>query len=77
MPIKSYYYSFLEVNRYIAVRSPPGLIKQGNETRWYSNATIQLLYFNIINKQFIQNIDLYTMMNSLEERKIPIITKIS
>ena len=43
MPIKSYNTSFTEESRYIAVKSPPGFINQQNETRFYFNATIQLL----------------------------------
>ena len=67
MPIESYCSSFPEESIYITVRSPPGFIHQENEPGWYFNATIQLLYSNVLVIILILNIDCYTMMNSLDK----------
>ena len=63
----SYHSSFPEDCRYTAVRSLPGFINQENETRYYFNATIKLLYCNVIFRQLILNIDWYTMIISLDK----------
>ena len=67
MPMESYNYSFPEESRYIAVISPPGLINQENETIFYFNATIQLLYSNILFRKLILNIYCYSMINSMDK----------
>ena len=48
MPIESWDSSFPEESGYITDRSPPDFVNQENETRCYSNATIQMLCFNVI-----------------------------
>ena len=79
MPSESLNYLFREESWYITVRSPPGFINQENETRFYFNATIQLLYCNFIFIQLILNIYCYTMMIILDKKanNLSIITKIS
>ena len=62
MPRESFNYSFTEESLYITVLSPLGFITIENETRCYLNATIQLLYYNVLFRQLIINIDCYTMM---------------
>ena len=57
IPSESLYYSLLEESVFITVWSPPGFINRENWTRYYLNATIQLLYFNVLFRQFILNID--------------------
>ena len=66
MPLESLNSYFLEENWYINVRSPPGFINQENETIYYFNATIQLLYCNVLFRELIPNIDCYTTMISLD-----------
>ena len=44
MATESYISSFSEDSRYTAVRSTPSFINQENETRFYFNTTIKLLY---------------------------------
>ena len=66
MPTESCNSSFPEYSRYIAVRSPPGIINQENKTRCYFDATMQLLYCNDIFRQLLINIDCCTMMISLD-----------
>ena len=62
MPSQSLNSSFLEESLFITVGSPPGFINQEHETGCYLNATLQLLYFNVIFILLIINIDCYTMM---------------
>ena len=66
MPSESLYYSLLEESLFITVQSPPGFINLENETRCYLNATIQMLYVNVIFRQLILIIDCYTMMIGLD-----------
>ena len=77
IPTEPYNYSFTEDSIYIAVRSPPGFINQWNETICYFNATIQLLKRNVLFRQLILKIDLYSMMNSLDKTttNLDVITK--
>ena len=48
MPWESLNYYFPEESWYITVRSPPDFINRENETRFYFNSTIQVLYCNFI-----------------------------
>ena len=66
MPLESLNYYFLDKILYITVRSPAGFINRENETICYLNATIQLLYCNVLFGQFILNIDYYTKMIGLD-----------
>ena len=59
---------FLEESFFVTVGSPPGFINQGNETRCYLNARLQLLYFNVIFRKLVINIDCYTMVNGLRKK---------
>ena len=63
-------YSFIEDSWFITFRSPPGFINQENETRCDLNATFQMLYFNVLFRQLILNIDCYTMMIGLDKKKL-------
>ena len=67
IPTESYNSSITEDIRYIAVRTPPGFINKKNKYIYYFNATIQLLYCNIIFRKLILNIDCYTMMSCLDK----------
>ena len=67
IPSESLYSSLLEESLFITFWSPPGFINRENETRCYLNATIQLLYFNVIFRQFILNINVYTTMIGLDK----------
>ena len=67
MPKYSYYYSFPEESRYIAVISPPGLIHIEIETSCHFNTITQLLYCNVLFRQLILKMDCYTMMNSMDK----------
>ena len=51
MPSQSLNYSFLEESLFITIPSPPGFINQEHETRRYLNATLQLLYLNVLFRQ--------------------------
>ena len=62
MPIKSYNSYFPEEIRYTSVRSPPVFIIQENETRCYFNATIQILYSNVLFRKLMLNIYCFTMI---------------
>ena len=68
MPSISLNSLFLEDILFVTVCSPPGFINQENETRCYLNATLQLLYFNVIFRQLVLNIDCYTMLNGLGKK---------
>ena len=68
MPSISLNYLFLEESLLVTVQSNPGFINQGNKTRWYLNATLQILYFNVIFRLLILNIDCYTMLNGLRKK---------
>ena len=63
MPSKSLNYLFLEESLFVTVQSPPGFINQENKTRFYLNATLQLLYLDVLFRQLVLNIDCYTMLN--------------
>ena len=63
MPTISLNSLFLEEFFFVTVQSPPGFINRENETRCYLNATLQLLYFNVLFRQLVLNIDCYTMLN--------------
>ena len=65
MPSLSLNYLLIEESLFVTVRSPPGFINQENETICYLNATFQLLYFNVLFRQLVLNIDCYTMLNGL------------
>ena len=52
-----------EESRFIADMKPPGFINNKNKKRCYFNATIQMLYFDILFRQFILNIDCDNIMN--------------
>ena len=77
MPSESLDSSFLEESLFINVGSPPGFINRENETRYYLNATIQLLYFNFLFRPLILKIGYYTMMIGLDKKinTLLIITK--
>ena len=68
MPSLSLNYLLIEESLFVTVRSPPGFINQENETRCYLNATFQLLYFNVLFRKLVLNIDCYTMLNGLRKR---------
>ena len=68
IPFEWLNYYFFKGSLYIIVKSPPGFINQENDRRFDLNATIQLLYCNILFIQLILNIDCYTMMIGLDER---------
>ena len=57
MPSESLNSFLLEDIVFITVQSPPGFISRENETRCYLNATIYLLYFTVLFRQLILNID--------------------
>ena len=61
-------YLFLGVSLFVTVQSTPGFINRENETRYYLNATLQLLYFNVLFRKLVLNIDCYTMLNGLREK---------
>ena len=67
MPTESFNSSCPENSIYISVIPSPGLINQENETRCYFNATIQLLYWNILFVVLILNINWYNTMISLDK----------
>ena len=79
MPFESLNSSFPEDILYSTILSPPGFINRENETRYYLNATMQLLYFNVLVRQLILNIDCYTMVIGVDKKTniFFIITKIS
>ena len=79
MPSESLNSSFLGDSFFVTVKSSTGFINRENETRFYLNATIQLLYFNVIFRQLILNVDCYTMMIGIGKKvnTLFIITKIS
>ena len=60
MPTYSFNYSVREEMRYIVVMTPEGFINQEKETRHIFNATIQLLYCNIIFRPLILKMDFHT-----------------
>ena len=57
MPSQMINYSFIEDILFVTVRSPQGFIIQKKETRYYLNATLQLLYFNVLFRTLILTID--------------------
>ena len=56
----------LEEKPFITVRSPPGFFNQGKGTRCDLNATFQQLYYNVLFRELVFKINLYTMMNGLK-----------
>ena len=68
MPSLLLYSLFLEESLFVTVKSPPGFINRENETRFYLNATLQLLYFNVHFRQLVLNIDCYTTLNGLRKK---------
>ena len=60
----------LEEKPFITVRSPPGFFNPENDTICYLNATFQHLYYNVLFRELVFKINLYTMMNGLK-RKSP------
>ena len=67
MPSESLNSPLLEERLFITFRSPPGFINQENKTIYDLNATFQMLYFNVLFRQLILNIDCYTMMIGLDK----------
>ena len=62
IPSQSLNSSFLEESLFITVRSSPGFINQENETRCYLNATLQLLYLNVLFRHFkLMEINCYSL----------------
>ena len=70
MPSISLNYLLIEESLFVTVWSPPGFINRENETRFYLNATFQLLYFNVIFRQLVLKINCYTMLNGLRKKSI-------
>ena len=58
----------LEEKPFITVRSPPGFFNQGKDTRCYLNAMFQHLYYNVLFRELVFKINLYTMMNGLKRK---------
>ena len=73
MPSISLNSLFIEESLFVTVQSTLGFINRENETRCYLNATLQLLYFNVLFRQLVLNIDCYTMLND-NDKIIKIIT---
>ena len=67
-PSISLNYLILEESMFVTVQSPPGFINQENETICYLNATFQLLYFNVLFRQLVLNVECYTMLNGLKKK---------
>ena len=62
MPSESLNYSFLEESWIITVWSFPGFTNRENKTKCYLKLAFQLLYFNVLFRQFIINIVRYILM---------------
>ena len=56
----------IEEKPFITVPSPPGFFNLEKETRCYLNATFQHLYYNVLFRELVFKINLYTMMNGLK-----------
>ena len=63
MPSLSLDSLFLEESFLVNVWSPLGFINREDETRCYLNATLQLLYLNVLFRKLVPNIYYYTMLN--------------
>ena len=68
MPSLSLNSLLIEESLFVPVWSPPGFINRENETRFYLNATFQILYFNVLFRQLIHKIYCYTMLNGLKKK---------
>ena len=55
-----------EKKSFITVRSPPGFFNTEKGTRCSLNATFQHLYYNVLFRELVLKINLYTIMNSLK-----------
>ena len=53
----------LEEKPFITVQSPPGFFDQGKYTRCYLNATFQHLTYNVLFRELVFKINIYTIMN--------------
>ena len=67
MPSQLLNSSFIEDILFVTVRSPQGFIIRENETGYYLNATLQILYFDVLFRKLILTVDCYTMMNGQEK----------
>ena len=56
----------LEEKPFITVRSPPGFFNPEKDTRFYLNATFQQLYYNVLFRELVFKINIYTTMNGLK-----------
>ena len=68
MPSLSLDSLFLEESLLVTVRSPLGFINREDETRCYLNATLQLLYLNVLFRKLVLNIYYYNMLNGQGEK---------
>ena len=59
----------LEEKPFITVRSPPGLFNPEKYTRCYLNATFQHLYYIVLFRELLFNLNLFTMMNGLKKNQ--------
>ena len=66
MPTEYSNSSVPEESRFIVYMKPPGFINNKNKTRCYFNATIQMLYFDILFRRLILNIDCDNINNCLD-----------
>ena len=66
MPTEYSNSSVPEESRFIADTKPPGFINNKYKTRCYFNATIQMLYFDILFRRLILNIDCDNIMNFID-----------
>ena len=67
MPTESHNSSVPEESRYIEFITPLGFINQENETGCHFNSTNQLLYYNVLFRQLILNINCDTIMTCLDK----------
>ena len=65
IPSLSLHPLIIEEKLFITVRSPPGFFNAEKETRCYSNAKFQHLYYNVLFRELIFKSNLYTMLNDL------------
>ena len=56
----------LEEKTFITVRSPPGFFNPEKDIRCYLNATFQHLHYNVLFRELVFKINIYTMMNFLK-----------
>ena len=65
IPSLSLHPLLIEETPFTTVQPPPGLFNPVKDTRCYLNTTFQHLYYNVLFRELVFEINCYTMLNDL------------